>query len=94
MTTVNKNQINIALDKDNNKTDWRNDKSISYAIESLEKQAKTVNCIQPKSLNSEKTDYNDLARAGRGSEICKDVNDNLPEIDGHDVLSVEKSLDI
>ena len=88
------NHLRLTLVLVNNKTDWRKDKSISDAIASLENQGKTVNCIQPKSLNDEKTNYNDLARAGRGSEICNDVNDNLLEIDDRDVRSVEKSLDI
>ncbi len=64
---------------DNDKQDWRHDKSIQSAIKQMEDDGKSVRCIQPRLLNDQKTDYNDLAKAGRFDEIRKDLSLNIDQ---------------
>ncbi len=70
----------IVLVLDNDKHDWRADKSIQTAIEQIEAVGKSVRCIQPTLLNDQKTDYNDLAKAGRFDAIKKDVLSSMDSI--------------
>nr|WP_168940497.1 toprim domain-containing protein [Coxiella burnetii] len=64
----------IILVLDNDKQDWRQDKTIQIAIKQMEQRGKSVRCIQPTLLNGQKTDYNDLAKAGKFNEIKRDVH--------------------
>ena len=63
----------VVLVLDNDREDWRKDKTISAAISNLEKAGKQVFCMQPESINNDKTDYNDLAQAGKSSLIESDL---------------------
>ncbi len=60
-------------------SDWRHDQSIQSAIKQMEDDGKSVRCIQPKLLNGQKTDYNDLAKAGRFDEIRKDLSSRIDQ---------------
>jgi len=63
----------IVLVLDNDKQDWRQDKMIAAAVSGLEQAGKQVFCMQPSTINGEKTDYNDLAQRGLSAAIEKDI---------------------
>lgn len=50
------------------------DGGIKKAIQSFEEQDKRVSYIFPESINHKKTDYNDLAQAGKTHQITHDIN--------------------
>jgi len=68
-----KSADNIVLALDNDKQNWRQDQTITKAISTLKSANKQITCIQPKLLNDRKTDYNDLAQAGKSAEIKSDL---------------------
>lgn len=66
---------------DNDNQDWRSDKTIQAAIEAIETSGKKAHCIQPKSINGVKTDYNDLLQLGKSDEIQCDLEGVIKEIE-------------
>ena len=65
---------NIVLVLDNDKIDWQDDKAIQRAINAMEASGKQVKIMQPDLLNNQKTDYNDLAQAGKNESIRYDID--------------------
>ncbi len=83
----------IVLVLDNDKQDWQKDKSIKGAIAQMEAQGKDVRCIQPKLINDQKTDYNDLAKAGKFDEIRRDIRQGIDQLDDKTKPDVSKTND-
>lgn len=70
---------NIVLVLDNDKVDWQADKKIVELVQSLKAKDKLVSCIQPRLMDGKKTDYNDLLKAGKLSEIVRDISGALQQ---------------
>ncbi len=75
-----KSADNIILVLDNDKDNQKQVASIKAAIAQMEQAGKRVVCIQPKLLNDQKTDYNDLAQVGHVNLIRKDINQSIEQI--------------
>ncbi len=75
-----KSADNIVLVLDNDKNNQKQVASIKAAIAQMEQAGKRVVCIQPKLLNDQKTDYNDLAQVGHVNLIRKDINQSIEQI--------------
>ena len=80
---------NIVLILDNDGVGAQSQKMIDKAILKLQEAGKTVLTMKPEMLDGQKTDYNDLLKAGKMDQITSDIERAL----GQKEVNLEKPND-
>ena len=76
---------------DNDKRDFKDDRSITRAISDIEKSGKKVFCIQPELINESKTDYNDLLKSDQISKIRSDIDQAFNNISEKNKVEISEN---